>query len=84
MKFTVTWKPSALNDLAEVWLHAQDQQEVADASDEIDRRLKRQPLQEGESRTGTERILIIAPLVVTYDVSVDDCLVTVTAVWRHR
>ena len=41
MKYTVTWTPSAEQDLAALWNAAPDRQAVADAADEIDTSLAR-------------------------------------------
>ncbi len=86
MKWTVLYRPSAQDHLANIWLTAPDQQAVADAADEIDRILAANPLDAGESRGGNSRIIIERPLTVLYDVYTDDSLVEVFAVffWRRR
>jgi hypothetical protein len=72
--------------LADIWLNAPDQQAVADAADKIDRILARNPLDAGESRGGTMRIIIERPLTILFDAFPDDALVSVFAVtyWRRR
>lgn len=82
MKWTVVWKPDALNDLAELWVESTDQSGMAFASDLIDELLRTDPLGYGESREGNERLLVMLPLIVRYQVSGDDCMVTVSAVWQ--
>jgi hypothetical protein len=84
MKHTVVWLPSAEADLAGVWLEAPDRQAVADAADDVDRRLRYLPEQQGESRPEGRRMLIVPPLAVIYRVSPADCLVRVLGVWRFR
>jgi plasmid stabilization system protein ParE len=86
MKWTVLYRPSAQNQLANIWLSTPDQQLVADAADEIDRLLASNPMDVGESRGGNTRIIIERPLTVLYDVYPDDALVEVFAVfyWRRR
>jgi hypothetical protein len=56
--------------------------QITAASDEIDRRLKRDPAGEGESREQGRRILLVPPLGVKYVVSEDDKLVRVLNVWQ--
>lgn len=82
--YTLIWIPSALDDLAEMWLQADAamRQQITAASGEIDRRLKRNPLDEGESREQERRILLVSPLGVKYVVSEDDKLVRVLNVWQ--
>jgi len=84
MKWTVVWKTKALNDLAELWVESTDRSSMAFASDLIDELLATEPLVHGESRDDGARLLVVAPLVVRYYVSVDDCMVTVTAVWQGQ
>ena len=82
MTFTVVWTPSALRELAALYNQASDKSAVTAASNSIDISLRDDPLSVGESRSGPTRILIEDSLRVSYDVSPDDCLVTVWAVWR--
>ena len=83
MKYTVVWRPTALQRLADLYNNAADRQSVTSAANHIDKLLGRDPLAQGESRGGPTRILLIEPLGVYYDVSEDDRLVTVWAVWRR-
>jgi hypothetical protein len=78
--------PVARDDLASIWLSAADPQAVADAADEIDRVLAHNPLDAGESRGDSSRIIIEWPLTVLFDVHPDDALVSLFAVfyWRRR
>jgi plasmid stabilization system protein ParE len=80
MRFAVTWTPSAEQDLADLWLNASDRDAVRAAADEIDARLQRNPLHEGQARANPTRILHVPPLAVLFDVSVPDRLVNVWAV----
>jgi hypothetical protein len=82
MNWTVVWFESAQNHLAELWLQALDREDVATAANTIDARLRRDPFQYSESRSGNNRVMFIPPLGVSFDVSIDDRLVTVLAVWR--
>jgi hypothetical protein len=84
MNFTVVWKSDSQNDLADLWIAASDRAAITKAADTIDRLLCQDPFANSESRTGNNRIMIVPPLAVSYDVSEEDCLVTVWAVWRIR
>jgi hypothetical protein len=81
MKWTVVYRTSAQDHLADAWLNSPDPQAVADAADEIDRLLATNPLDAGESRDGDSRVVIERPLTVMYDVYPDDGLVEVFAVF---
>ena len=86
MTWTVIYRPSAHDELATIWLNAADQQAVTNAADAIDRVLARNPLDAGESRGESTRIIIERPLTALYDVFPDDNLVSVFAIfyWRRR
>jgi hypothetical protein len=81
MKWTVIWTRDVENELAALWLGAADRPTVTMAGDAIDAQLRRDPYANSESRTGKTRIMIESPLAAAYDVSDDDCMVTVWAVW---
>jgi hypothetical protein len=82
MTWTVVWDPSAEARLIHLWMTAPDRAAVTRAADEIDARLRRDPLNEGESRSGPYRVLFVRPLGVYYKVSEPDRLVEVLQVWR--
>ena len=84
MIYTVTWTTKAQNDLADIWVTAPDRAAVTTASNQIDANLRRDPYGASESRTDQSRIMIVAPLAISYDVSDDDCLVAVWGVWRTQ
>jgi len=79
MIFTVVWMPTALNKLADLWVHAANRKVVADAANAIDRQLKTNAHLRGQRFFG-KRTLAVPPLVVTFDVSLDDRLVNVVEV----
>jgi plasmid stabilization system protein ParE len=82
MKYTVIWKPAAEADLARLWTDSPDKRAITDASDRIDALLKKNPGALGESRSGNDRILVIAPLALIFEVLEDDKLVRVLNVAR--
>ncbi len=64
MRFTVTWHPSAEEELAAIWLQAADREAVTQAAHVIDQLLSSDPLTQGEDFYG-DRILVALPLAVT-------------------
>ena len=83
MKYTVTWKPEAHRRLTELWTDAPDRAAISAATNEIDKRLGSNPLDEGESRDAGRRILLVSPLGVYFTVRDEDRLVMVIVVWRY-
>jgi plasmid stabilization system protein ParE len=81
MNFTVLWDPEAEQELAAIWVAAADRAAVTAATDEIDRLLRTNPEQRGESRDDGRRILLVAPLGVLFRVLPDDRVVRVLQVW---
>jgi len=81
MKYTVVWLPSAINELADIYNEASDRQKVTQASNRIDQRLKYDPERQGQVMHG-RWIIVEAPLVVTFAIYSDDCLVEVLQVRR--
>ncbi len=79
MRYTVTWLPSAQQELARLWMQAADKQAVTAASHRIDRLLRSAPLLVGSAR-GRYRRFLLAPLEVVYSVSPPDLLVEVVHV----
>jgi hypothetical protein len=81
MRFTVLWTPAAEQNLAAVWLDADDRDAVTSAANTIDRLLAQDPESHGEARFDTVRTLTVAPLGVDYEVLEGDCIVYVLTVW---
>ena len=84
MRYTVIWLRPAEAELARIWLGADDRDVISHATNGIDQLLKVQPHTAGESRSEGKRILLVAPLGVTFRVDEDDRLVRVADVWRFR
>jgi hypothetical protein len=84
MRWTVVWTDEALDQLADLWTSGDDRADVTDASQEADRLLRDRPLEVGEERVPPERLLLVSPLSLLYQVSPDDMLVTVIAVWQWK
>jgi plasmid stabilization system protein ParE len=83
MKWTVVWQPLAEQKLAAAWTGADDRQAVTAAAHMIDTLLQADPESAGESRSGSERVLIVPPLTVAFEVSEPDRLVRVLSVHYH-
>jgi mRNA-degrading endonuclease RelE of RelBE toxin-antitoxin system len=81
MTYTVTYKPSAENELAELWLNAPDRQTVADAANRIDSLLGANPHNQGESREQQTRILFERPLAVQFEIHDANRVVEVLKIW---
>jgi hypothetical protein len=81
MSYSVVWRPVADEQLADAWMAAADRNAVTAAAAAIDRALEHDPLGQGESRTGTTRILIERPLAALYEIVADDRQVFVLKVW---
>jgi hypothetical protein len=80
MKWTVIYRPAAADELAAIWLNAENRPAVASAADAIDKHLGIDPLSAGESRAEGSRVLIEDPLAVFFDVNVQDRTIAVWAV----
>jgi plasmid stabilization system protein ParE len=68
MSFVVNWSRRAEDELADLWVNAQDRNAVTAAANEIERLLARDPLGVGESRVRGQRILFAPPLGALYHV----------------
>jgi plasmid stabilization system protein ParE len=84
MSYTIIWRPAAENQLATLWTSSPDRNAVARAADAVDDALARDPLNEGESRTGSLRVTFQPPLIVYFRVRPQQHLVTVLSVRRMR
>jgi hypothetical protein len=84
--FRVEWLQSALDELASAWMQADAllRQAITAASHSVEQRLQRDPLNEGESRSGGRRITFVPPLAVTFRVEPDGQTVTVLHVRTFR
>jgi len=81
MKYTVVWLQGARAALANLWMHAPDQQEVADASDRLDGDLIHEPDKKGKP-FGKFFIREDPPLGIMYHVDPADRMVRIMTVKR--
>lgn len=77
MTYTVVWQASAEAELVRLWIAAADRGVISAAANEIDRALRRNPAQSGESRDANARILVVPPQVVSYEIREQDRLVVI-------
>lgn len=72
MTYRVVWRQRVHNALEQSVFYARengrDARALVRAAADIELRLSDEPSEEGESREGTERVLIIDPLTVTFEV----------------
>lgn len=82
MRYTVSWHPLALDELARIWTRVPDRRAVTEAADRIDQELSNDPEKKGQEFNG-ERLCVAPPLAVTFTIYSDDRIVQVLQV-RHR
>jgi hypothetical protein len=82
MIFTVTYKHSAEQELADLWLKAPGRPLITAAANAVDALLRVDPNLKGESRADGTRVLFQPPLGVRFEVHEQDRIVEVLKVWR--
>jgi hypothetical protein len=81
MTFRVLWTPAAEQDLAAVWIDADDRNAVTSAAYTLDSLLSSDPASRGEPRFDTVRTLSVPPLGVDSEVVEADWIVWVLSAW---
>ena len=81
MSYTVSWDPPAERDLISMWLSSRMRHAIRSAADRIDALLQSNPRECGESREGDNRVILIWPLGVSFEIDEPQRRVRVTAVW---
>lgn len=83
--YRVEWLQSALDELAEVWMRADAplRQAITQAAHIIEQRLRLNP-DEGESREGDERVFLLPPLGLVFEVDQPHRLITILHIWLVR
>jgi hypothetical protein len=82
IRYTVVWVASALDELADIWMAANDRSAVSAASDEIDRELAEDAHSKGIEVHEGLRSLLAPPLQVHFVARIDDRVVEVLQVQR--
>jgi hypothetical protein len=80
--YTVTWVKSVEDRLVEIWIDAQDKQDVTRATLEIDQTLEFDATLKGEMLSEGLRFLVASPLRVAFLVREEDRVVEVVSVRR--
>lgn len=81
MSYTVVWTPSAEEDLAAVWVASSDRYGITTAADQIEERLRFEPLVTGEAReSNVSRVVFLSPLSILFEVIEDDKRVLIRGV----
>jgi hypothetical protein len=91
-RYTVTWTPDALDELAELWLSAEDRNAVTLATTSLDRELASAPAFKVTKLAEGLSYIDVPPLREFCIIREDDRLVEVVQVWlvggpngqRHR
>ena len=81
MIWTVVWKPTSRNELANLWMIAPDRNAVTQAAHAIDTLLRTDPETRGVVNFDTVRTLSVPPLAVDFEVVEDYRIVWVLSVW---
>lgn len=88
MNYRVVWRAKSFNLLAQLHFTLLEMDgDVAGferAWDDIELRLSGNPAEEGESREGNERVLIVNPLTVLYEVFPNQSTVLIYRLVHHR
>ncbi len=83
--FSVLKDAAVMSEIGQAWLHADEDTQVAmhDSMHSIEKKLQKKPLECGESREGSERIIFKYPIAVNYVVNCDSRVVRMTRVWTY-
>ncbi len=84
MKYTVVWTPSAEQHLAVLWLDSARRAEITKAADTLDKQLRINPELQGEQRNEGDRVLFNPPLGILFEITEEDRMVRVLAVWEIK
>jgi hypothetical protein len=83
MRYTVVWESVAESQLVTLWTNSANRSAITAAADEIDRLLRTNPHEKGESRSGSARVLLVEPLGVLFEARDADRIVSVFSVWYY-
>jgi hypothetical protein len=81
MNYTVVWTPTAEQDLAQLWIDADDRDALTSAANTIDVILRQDAHLRGEPLFDTVRTLYVPPLGVDFEVVEADRIVYVLSAW---
>jgi hypothetical protein len=80
--FRVRWEQRALNELASLWAQADSslRRAITRASHHIDQLLRKDPHNQGESRSASRRIMFVPPLAASFRIEPDGHTVSVLGI----
>jgi hypothetical protein len=82
MRYTVVWRETALQQLAQIWLASADRNAITQAAATVDRELTNDPETKGDDYYG-DRTLVLSPVMwVLFTVRADDRIADVLQVGR--
>jgi hypothetical protein len=82
MTFTVVWKNTAEDALAELWIRYEHYRDaLSDAANQIDALLRVDPQRKGRPYITSSRVLLVPPLGVIFRVIESDRIVRILQVW---
>jgi mRNA-degrading endonuclease RelE of RelBE toxin-antitoxin system len=84
LRYDVYWLPSAEEELTRLWLDPLSRRKITEATEEVDRLLRINPSELGESRDGDLRVMFVDPLGVSFIVDENQTAVVVVEMWRYR
>ncbi|MCE9555607.1 MAG: type II toxin-antitoxin system RelE/ParE family toxin [Planctomycetes bacterium] len=79
-RYHVAWHPTALGELASIWIDAVDREWATTAADAIDNELRINPRSKGSDMGNGRYGLEVGPLYIAFEVVDEDGLVRVLAV----
>jgi len=83
MNYEVVWNAVAEHRLTQLWLSSRLRLAIRSAADRIDAMLALNPHDCGESRAGQERVMLVWPLGIYFEIDELGRRVRVTAVWSY-
>jgi hypothetical protein len=83
MKYTVIWRPEAIQELADIWMRSANRDAVSVATRRIDQHLREEVSNAGQTHYDPTRILIVPPLVALFEISNFDRQAVVLSVFER-
>jgi len=84
MRYRVIWDPNAFENLVRQWTAAGQPESAIEAFDQIESILSNDADEQGESRKGERRILIVLPLGVVFRAFPEEGEVYLLGAWMIR
>jgi mRNA-degrading endonuclease RelE of RelBE toxin-antitoxin system len=81
-RYKVVWRKRALNDLADIWLRAEDRQALTEAVDRVESKLAERPREWGDELCEGLFRIVAGPVRVLFTIEEPAKTVRVVRVWR--